>query len=64
MITVVVAASLGGLHGLLAVMAAGVVFCGWRWLCLQRLGGITGDTCGALAEAIEATVLVATVLGS
>lgn len=45
--------------GLLALTATLVVGLLWARACLLRLGGITGDTCGALAELVEAAVLVA-----
>lgn len=48
-----------GVRGLVALIAAIVVFVAWRHACLGRLGGMTGDTCGALAELTEAAVLVA-----
>lgn len=47
-----------GLHGLLALICAALVFWLWRRACMHRLGGFTGDTAGALAEMIEAVVLV------
>lgn len=50
---------LGRWHGLLALAAATVVFGLWRYACLKRLGGVTGDTAGALAEMVEVAVLVA-----
>jgi len=50
-----------GWHGLLALAVAGAVFALWRHACLKRLGGFTGDTCGALTELVEAAVLVALV---
>jgi adenosylcobinamide-GDP ribazoletransferase len=34
----------------------------WRRSMLQRLGGFTGDTAGALVELTEATVLLTLVL--
>ena len=34
------------------------VFLLWRRACMRRLGGMTGDTCGALAELMEVAVLV------
>ncbi|KGM54634.1 cobalamin synthase [Lysobacter daejeonensis GH1-9] len=48
-----------GQAGLVALVAAIVVFLLWRRACMQRLGGFTGDTAGALAECVEAAVLVA-----
>lgn len=50
-----------GWRGVLALAVAGLVFAGWRHACLRRLGGITGDTAGALAECVETAVLVAIV---
>jgi len=55
--TVALAASVGW-HGLWALVAALAVFGLWRRACMRRLDGITGDTCGALAEMVEAAVLV------
>ncbi|GAB2575027.1 adenosylcobinamide-GDP ribazoletransferase [Dyella jejuensis] len=49
---------LGRWHGLLALLAAAIVFAVWRQACLRRLGGVTGDTAGAMAEMIEAVVLI------
>ncbi|MDR3445124.1 MULTISPECIES: adenosylcobinamide-GDP ribazoletransferase [unclassified Dyella] len=53
---------LAGWLGLRALIVAGVVFTWWRWACWRRLGGMTGDTCGALAELSEMAVLVALAL--
>lgn len=47
-----------GLRGIVALGVAAVVFVIWAHACLRRLGGMTGDTCGALAELTEAAVLV------
>ncbi|MCC8537322.1 adenosylcobinamide-GDP ribazoletransferase [Xanthomonas axonopodis pv. poinsettiicola] len=49
---------------LLCVGIAAVVFVLWRRACLQRLGGMTGDTCGALVELTETAVLVTLALWS
>ncbi len=48
-----------GWHGVRALIVAALVFAWWRWTCRRRLGGMTGDTCGALAELTEMAVLVA-----
>lgn len=48
-----------GQRGVLAAAAAALVWFAWRRACLKRLGGFTGDTAGALAEMLEAAVLVA-----
>ncbi|WP_434213453.1 adenosylcobinamide-GDP ribazoletransferase [[Pseudomonas] boreopolis] len=50
------------MQGALAVLAAGVVFALWWRACRKRLGGMTGDTCGALVELVEVAVLVALAL--
>lgn len=55
-------AGVAGLRGVFALLAAAAVFWLWRRACRRRLGGITGDTCGALAELVEAGVLVALAL--
>jgi adenosylcobinamide-GDP ribazoletransferase len=48
-----------GWRGAIALAAAALVFVLWRRACIRRIGGTTGDTAGALAESIEAAVLVA-----
>lgn len=48
-----------GMPGAFALLAGAGVFALWRRACRERLGGITGDTCGALAELVETAVLVA-----
>ncbi len=48
-----------GVRGLFAVAATVLVWIVWRHACLRRIGGFTGDTAGALAEMVEAAVLVA-----
>lgn len=52
-----------GWPGACALGVAFVVFALWRRACLRRLGGFTGDTAGALAETVEAAVLVVLVFG-
>ena len=47
-----------GMRGALALALATIVFLSWRRACVRRLGGITGDTTGALVEMIEALVLL------
>ena len=55
--------SLGdGWRGVRALVVALLAFAAWRLACMRRLGGMTGDTCGALAELTEAVVLVALAL--
>lgn len=45
-----------------SVAAAAALFWLWRRSILQRIGGFTGDTAGALVELTEATLLLALVL--
>lgn len=54
----VLACALLGGRGLAACGATAALFMIWRHSCMQRLGGMTGDTCGALTESAEAAVLV------
>ncbi|MGO1071184.1 adenosylcobinamide-GDP ribazoletransferase [Lysobacter sp. CA199] len=54
--------AVAGWRGALAVFSAGLIFWLWRRACMRRLQGMTGDTCGALTELIEAGVLVAMAL--
>ena len=49
---------IGGFSGGLAVLLAAVCFIGLRQLMVNRLGGTTGDTAGALLELLEVAVLV------
>lgn len=51
-----------GVNGLWPLLAALASFIGLRALMLQRLGGTTGDTAGALVEIIETAVLVGAAL--
>jgi adenosylcobinamide-GDP ribazoletransferase len=51
-----------GRGGVIALIAALVMFALWRRACMRRIGGTTGDTAGALAELVEAAVLVAIAL--
>jgi adenosylcobinamide-GDP ribazoletransferase len=53
----------GQWRGALALATATLAFIAWRRACMNRIGGITGDTAGALAESIEAAVLVVLALG-
>lgn len=60
----VVLGLLAGWPGVRALLSATVVFALWRLACMHRLGGMTGDTCGALTEGVEATVLVVLALAA
>jgi adenosylcobinamide-GDP ribazoletransferase len=51
-----------GWAGLQALLVAGLMFVWLRGLMLQRLGGTTGDTAGALLELVECAVLLALAL--
>jgi adenosylcobinamide-GDP ribazoletransferase len=48
----------GGWRGMGALLTTLVVFALWRLACVRRLGGMTGDTLGALTELVEVAVLV------
>ncbi|WP_095106945.1 adenosylcobinamide-GDP ribazoletransferase [Pseudomonas sp. Irchel 3E20] len=54
--------ALGGIPGGLAVLLAALLFVWLRRVMIQRLGGTTGDTAGALLELLEMAVLVGWVL--
>jgi len=54
----VAVAACSGRRGVRALLAVLVVFACWRFACTRRLGGMTGDTLGALTELAEAAVLV------
>lgn len=49
---------IGGFNGGVAVLLAALCFVGLRQLMVNRLGGTTGDTAGALLELLEVTVVV------
>ncbi|MNE57605.1 Cobalamin synthase [compost metagenome] len=53
---------LTGLQGLYVLVVAGVAFFWLRRLMIQRLGGTTGDTAGALLELLELAVLLSLAL--
>ncbi|MEA9655292.1 adenosylcobinamide-GDP ribazoletransferase [Xanthomonas campestris pv. raphani] len=53
-----VACMAGPARAALACTIAALVFALWRRACLHRLGGMTGDTCGALIELSETAMLV------
>lgn len=56
--TLVGCVAVAGVAGGLAVLVATAGFFGLRRLMIQRLGGSTGDTAGALLELLEVLVLV------
>ncbi|WDI92764.1 adenosylcobinamide-GDP ribazoletransferase [Xanthomonas campestris] len=43
----------------ISISITALIFWVWRRGCLQRIGGMTGDTCGALVELTEAAIVVA-----
>jgi adenosylcobinamide-GDP ribazoletransferase len=49
---------MAGFSGVWALALAAVMFVWLRQVMLQRLGGTTGDTAGALLELLEVAVLV------
>lgn len=51
-------AAFSGWYGVRALLAVSLVFACWRSAGMERLGGMTGDTLGALTELAEAAVLV------
>ncbi len=62
-LALVVAACIAlGDAGSVALVVAVLMFLAWRRACRARLGGMTGDTCGALVVLVEVAVLVALAL--
>ncbi|WP_347901470.1 adenosylcobinamide-GDP ribazoletransferase [Pseudomonas purpurea] len=61
-ISALACALIGGFGGVLAIVIAVVMFVWLRQVMLQRLGGTTGDTAGALLELLEMAVLVGLML--
>jgi len=51
-----------GLLGLVSAAVAGLLLFVWRRSMLERLGGFTGDTAGALVELTEAAILLSSLL--
>ena len=49
---------IGGFSGGIAVLLAAICFMGLRQVTINRLGGTTGDTAGALLELLEVAVLI------
>ena len=48
-------------HTLMVLALAAAIFVGARHMMMQRIGGTTGDTAGALIEVLEAFILAAAV---
>ena len=57
-ISVLAAASLNGLLGLLFVVGAALITWLLAWFSIRRVAGLTGDIYGALCEVVEAVVLL------
>lgn len=51
------AAAVGGIAGIAGLLAAIAAAFGFNSLCMKKIGGITGDTLGALTEITETVVL-------
>lgn len=60
-IAIALAAGAGGVHGLIAFVAVAAWSVAHGAACRKRIGGVTGDTLGALTETAEALVLVVAV---
>jgi adenosylcobinamide-GDP ribazoletransferase len=57
-IGVAIALASGGVRGLIACVASAAVGVLWAWRCRRRLGGMTGDTLGAVVEMTALIVLL------
>ncbi|WP_341520888.1 adenosylcobinamide-GDP ribazoletransferase [Pseudomonas sp. G.S.17] len=62
LVSALVCVLIAGVSGLLALLSVLVGFFWLRHLMLQRLGGSTGDTAGAMLELLEVAVLLAVVV--
>lgn len=61
-ITALILLIISPVPALLGVLTGGGLMLVWRGLLMKRLGGYTGDTIGALIEAIEVVVLISLAL--
>ena len=52
------AALLDPLRGLVSSASVALLTAAWAWRCRQKIGGVTGDTLGAVIEASECLVLL------
>ncbi len=55
-----------GLHALIVFIVTAAIFMFMGWLCIRKIGGVTGDTLGATTEITDVLLLatIATLLGS
>lgn len=61
-VSLAVAVTVAWRLGLPALLVAGLVLWGARGLSMARLGGVTGDVCGAAVELVEMALLLAVVV--
>lgn len=54
---------LGGARGIMAVCVSGIFGLYFNFRCLRKIGGMTGDTLGAISEGIETVVMCAMCAG-
>lgn len=54
---------LGGAKGMMAVCVSGIFGFYFNFRCLRKIGGMTGDTLGAISEGIETVVMCAMCAG-
>ncbi len=62
-IAVLSAVLLGGPRGIMAVCASGIFGLYFNTRCLRKIGGMTGDTLGAVSEGIETMMICAMSVG-
>jgi adenosylcobinamide-GDP ribazoletransferase len=62
-ICILAAVLLGGVSGLMAVFAAGAFGIFFNLRCLRKIGGMTGDTIGAVSEGIETIIMCVMCVG-
>lgn len=54
---------LGGARGMMAICVSGIFGFYFNFRCLRKIGGMTGDTLGAVSEGIETVVMCAMCVG-
>jgi adenosylcobinamide-GDP ribazoletransferase len=60
---ILAAAVLGGGRGIMALCVSGIFGFYFNFRCLRKIGGMTGDTLGAISEGIETVVMCAMCVG-